>query len=46
MTIKCLTGDKDYKGSIITLNSVTFEKLDGLSFQYSGGDMSTFNLNF
>lgn len=32
MTIKCLTGDDDYKGSVITLNSVRFEKLDGLSF--------------
>ena len=32
MTIKCLTGDKNYKGSVITLNSVRFEKLDGLSF--------------
>lgn len=32
MTIKCLTGDDKYKGSVITLNSVRFEKLDGLSF--------------
>lgn len=32
MTIKCLTGDDNYKGSVITLNSVRFEKLDGLSF--------------
>ena len=32
MTIKCLTGDKKYKGSVITLNSVRLEKLDGLSF--------------
>lgn len=46
MTIKCLTGDNDYKGSVITLNSVRFEKLDGLSFQYSGGDVSTFNIGF
>lgn len=32
MTIKCLTGDDKYKGSVITLKSVRFEKLDGLSF--------------
>ena len=24
MTIKCLTGDNNYKGSLITLNSVRF----------------------
>ena len=46
MTIKCLTGDEKYKGALITLNSVVFEKVDGLSFQYSGGEVSTFNLNF
>lgn len=46
MTIKCLTGDKNYKGALITLNSVRFERLDGLQFQYNGGDASTFNLNF
>lgn len=46
MTIKCLTGDKHYKGSIITLNHVRFEKLDGLSFQYEGGSVSTFGLSF
>lgn len=46
MTIKCLTGDEKYKGSIITLNNVQFEKLDGLSFQYNSGDVSTFNLGF
>ena len=39
MTIKCLTGDDNYKGSVITLTSVRFEKLDGLSFDYSGGDI-------
>ena len=46
MTIKCLTGDEKYKGSLVTLRSVFFEKVDGLSFQYSGGDISTFTLNF
>lgn len=46
MTIKCLTGDDNYKGSLITLKGVRLTKLDGLSFQYSGGDISTFNVNF
>ena len=46
MTIKCLTGDDKYKGSLITLNSVMLEKLDGLQFQYNGGDISTFNVGF
>ena len=32
MTIKCLTGDKKYKGAVITLNQVRFEKLEGLNF--------------
>lgn len=46
MTIQCLTGDDDYKGAVVTLNSVRFEKLDGLNFQYEGGNVSTFNLSF
>lgn len=46
MTIRCLTGDDNYKGSLITLKGVRLEKLDGLSFQYAGGDISTFNVSF
>lgn len=46
MTIKCLTGDENYKGSVVTLNSVRFEKLDGLQFDYNGGEVSKFNLSF
>ena len=46
MTIKCLTGDKNYKGSIITLNGVRLEKVEGLSFAYSGGEPSAFNIEF
>ena len=34
MTIKCLTGDNSYKGSVITFNAVRFEKVGGLSFSY------------
>ena len=32
MTVKCLTGDPKYKGSLITFRSVFFDKVDGLSF--------------
>ena len=46
MTIRCLTGDDNYKGSLITLKVVRLEKLDGLQFQYSGGEVSTFNVSF
>ena len=46
MTIKCLTGDNDYKGSVITLNSVRFEKVNGLEFSYSGGEPSKFSIEF
>lgn len=46
MTIKCLTGDDKFKGAVVTLRGVRFEKLDGLGFSYSGGDVSTFNLGF
>ena len=46
MTIKCLTGDSKYKGAVVTLNMVRFEKLDGLNFDYSGGDVSKFNISF
>ena len=35
-----VTGDKHYKGSVITLNSVRFSKIDGLNFSYSGGEPS------
>ena len=46
MTVKCLTGDKHYKGAVITMRSVRFEKLGGLQFNYSGGDVLKFNLDF
>lgn len=46
MTIKCLTGDKKYKGSVITLKGVRLEKLDGLTFDYSANNISTFNVAF
>ena len=46
MTVKCLTGDKNYKGSVITLNSVRFEKVSGLEMTYSGGEPSKFTIDF
>lgn len=46
MTVKCLTGDPKYKGALITVNQVRFEKLDGLQFDYSSGDISKFNVSF
>jgi len=46
MTIKCLTGDKNYKGSLITLNGVRIERLPGLDFDYSSNSISTFDLSF
>lgn len=46
MTIRCLTGDKNYKGAVITLNSVRFEKVSGLQFSYTSGEASTFEVEF
>ena len=46
MTIKCLTGDKNYKGATITFRSVRFDKFDALSFDYSGGEPQKFSLTF
>ena len=45
MTIKAMTGDKNYKGTLITLNNVRFESVTGLSFGYSDNDVSTFDIN-
>lgn len=46
MTIKCLTGDSNYKGAVITLNNVILESVDGLSFGYSDNNVSTFTIKF
>lgn len=46
MTIKCLTGDSNYRGSVITLRGVLLESVDGLDFNYSGGDISKINVGF
>jgi len=39
MTIKALTGDKNYSGSMITLNGVRIENISGLSFGYDQNDI-------
>ena len=46
MTIKCISADSKYKGAVVTLKAVVLEKIDGLSFDYNGGDPSTFNVSF
>lgn len=47
MTIKCLTGDeKHYKGALVTLRGVRLETVSGLQFNYNGGDISTFTVNY
>lgn len=44
MTIKALTGDKKYKGTMFTLNNVRIETLEGVSFGYSNNDVQTFEV--
>ena len=44
MTIKALTGDKHYKGTLFTLNNVRIETLDGVSFGYANNDVQTFEV--
>lgn len=46
MTIKILTGDKKYAGSLVTLRGVRLESVDGLGFGYSQNDIQTFSLAF
>lgn len=45
MTIKALTGDKKFSGSMITLRGVRIESIGGLSFGHSDNDISTFDIN-
>jgi len=35
MTIKALTGDKDYKGMLVTLRGVRISSINGLGYDYS-----------
>ena len=46
MTVKALTGDeKNYAGSMITLNGVRIESVSGLSFGYDQNDIQTFTIS-
>lgn len=45
MTIKALTGDKNYSGTMITLNGVRIENISGLTFGYDNNDIQKFTIN-
>ena len=45
MTVKALTGDSKYKGTLLTLNNVRIKSITGLSFGQSKNEMSTFEVN-
>lgn len=45
MTIKGLTGDKNYAGSLITCRGVRFEQVAGLTFGQSDNDIQTFSVS-
>ena len=45
MTIKALTGDKDYAGALVTMRGVRIENVGGLSWDYSANNYQTFNVN-
>ena len=44
MTIKALTGDSNYAGTMITLNGVRIDNISGLSFAYDQNDIQTFTI--
>ena len=44
MTIKALTGDKDYAGALVTMRGVRIESVGGLSWDYSANDKQTFTV--
>lgn len=44
MTIKALTGDKKYKGTLLTLNNVRLESISGLDFGYDNNNIQTFEV--
>ena len=46
MTIKILTGDSNYSGSLVTLRGVRLESVDGLTFGYDQNAIQTFSLQF
>lgn len=44
LTAKALTGDKHYKGTLYTFYNVRIVNVGSLTYQYEGGDKSTFEL--
>lgn len=46
ITIKALTGDKNYKGTLYKFFGVRLTSVDSLEYNYEGGDKSTFNITF
>lgn len=44
MTIKALTGDSKYKGSLITCRGVRVESIDGLNFGQASNDIQKFSI--
>ena len=46
MTVKAMTGDKDYKGALYTFKSVRFNSVGGIRYSQDGNSISTFDLSF
>lgn len=46
MTLKAMTGDKDYKGTLYTYKGVRFNSVGGLRYSQDGNALSTFDLSF
>lgn len=46
MTVKAMTGDKDYKGTLYTFQGVRFNSVGGLRYSQDGNSISTFDLAF
>lgn len=45
MTIKALTGDSNYKGSLYTIRGVRCSSISPLQYGYANNDISTFDLS-
>lgn len=45
MTVKALTGDDKYKGTLYTLYGVRIQSVSSLDYSYSGGEVSTFTVS-
>lgn len=45
ITIKALTGDKNYKGALVTLSGVRLENVSGLDWGYEDNSIQTFTVS-